>query len=295
MKRKKLKSMKTLREICWDEIHINVPVNVLYIAGVEWIFNMCFPKWLWRSPVPVRYEVPCDYDEYNIFAYLEMDMERNQIEPRSIDPSHCLTNMRVHTPTKEIFNCDPEAFKAVSKYSNDILSAGLVHKDMLDKQSVSFTEQVFSKDVSDAMQKLGFPNEAKVITHVRNWFNACNQRGLSVEKRIEYLIDIHNYFLDFYEPKSYPMSCTHIRGLPATTYQAIMQNVSMHIILYHLSRTKTYNQHAFSTLSVKSFFSDLSAMATANSGIPLTANISQYLVKVTQLNSIKHDPSKYVQ
>ena len=144
---------------------------------------------------------------------------------------------------------------------------------MLDKQSVPFAQQVFSKEVSDAMQKLGFPNESKLVTHVRNWFNACNQRGLSIETRIEYLIDIHNYFLDFYEPKSYPMNCTHIRGLPNTTYQAIIQNVSMHIILYHLSSTKTYNQHAFSTLSVESFFSDLSAMATSNSGIPLTANI----------------------
>ena len=202
--------------------------------------------------------------------------------------------MRVRATTKHIFNCNLEAFIAVSKYSNDILSAGLVHKDMLDKQSVPFAQQVFSKEVSDAMQKLGFANEAKLFTHVHNWFNTCNQRGLSVETRIEYLIDIHNYFLDFYEPRTYPMSCTHIRGLPTTTYQAIMQNVSMHIILYHLSSTKTYNHHAFSTLSVESFFSDLSAMATSNSGIPLIANIPRYLAKVTQLNSIKHDPSKYV-
>ena len=55
MKRKKLKAMKTLCELCWDEIHINVPVNVLHIAGDEWLFNLCLPKWLHRSPVPVRY------------------------------------------------------------------------------------------------------------------------------------------------------------------------------------------------------------------------------------------------
>ena len=245
MKRKQLKSMKTLRKLCWDEIHINVPVNVLQVAGAEWLFNLCFPKWLRRSPVPVRYEVPCNYDGYNIFAYPELDLQRNKIEPRSIDPSHCLTNMRVHAMIKKIFNCNPEAFTAVSKYSNDILSASLVHKDMLDKQSIPFAQQVFSKEVSDAMQKLGFPNEAKLVTHVCNWFNACNHRGLSVETRIEYLIDIHNYFLDFYEPKSYPMNCTHIRGLPNMTYQAIMQNVSMHIILYHLSSTK----HTINVLS----------------------------------------------
>ena len=81
MRRTQLKSMKTLCEICWDEINTNVPVNILRVAGAEWLFNMCFPKWLRRSPVPVQYEVPCDYDEYNIFAYPELEMQCNKIEP----------------------------------------------------------------------------------------------------------------------------------------------------------------------------------------------------------------------
>ena len=242
----------------------------------------------------MEYEVPSDYEKYHIFAYPEFECQRNKVEPRLIDPSHCLTNMRVHATTKKLFNCDPEAFKAVSKYSNDVLSAGLVHQEMLDKQSVPFAQQVFSKEVSDTMEKLGFKNEAKLVTVVRNWFNACNERGLSVETRIEHLIDIHNYFMGFYQPRTYPMSCTHIQGLPSTTFQAILQNVSMRIILYHLTPKKTYNHRALSTLSVESFFSDLSAMANSNTGIPLTDNIPRYLAKVTQLNSIKHDPTKYV-
>ena len=182
----------------------------------------------------------------------------------------------------------------MSKYNNDILSAGLVHQPLLDKQSVAFAEQVFSKNVSDAMSTLGYHNEAKLVTYVCNWFHACNKRGLTVEKRIEYLIDIHNYFMEFYEPKTYPMSCTHVRGLPSTMFQSILQNVSLRIILYHLSSSHTYNQRAVSTLSVESFFSDLSSMAKSNSGIPLTANIPRYLAKVTQMNSIKHDPTKYI-
>ena len=294
LKRPKMKCMKTLHEICWDEIMINVPINVLRVASAEWTFNICFPKWLRKSPVPIQYEVPCDYDEYNIFAYPEVNVHRNEIEPRLIDPSHCLTNMRVHATTKSIFNRNCEAFKAVSKYNNSILSAGLVHEPLLDKQSVPFAQQVFSKMVSDAMTTLGYHNEAKLVTHVRNWFDACNERGLTVEKRIEYLIDIHNYFMEFYEPKTYPMSCSHVKGLPTTTFQSILQNVSLRIILNLLSRNKTYNQRAVSTLSVESFFSDLSAMARSNSGIPLTADIPQYLAKVTQINTIKHDLSKYV-
>ena len=68
MRRPKMKSMKTLREICWDEIDTNVPTNVLHVAGAKWIFAMCFQKWLGRSPVAVQYEVPSEYEKYNIFA-----------------------------------------------------------------------------------------------------------------------------------------------------------------------------------------------------------------------------------
>ena len=166
MRRPKMKSMKTLREICWDEIDTNVPTNVLRVAGAKWIFAMCFQKWLGCSPVAVQYKVPSEYEKYNIFAYPEFNRERKKVEPRLIDPSHCLTNMRVYATTKKVFDCNPEAFKAVSKYSNDVLSAGLVHQDMLDKQSVPFAQQVFSKEVSDTMSKLGFHKEAKLVTVV---------------------------------------------------------------------------------------------------------------------------------
>ena len=288
----KVKRMKSLRQFCWDQIEMNVPITVVRVAAAQWLFRMVYPKWLERSSVPVRYDVPCDYHEYNIFAYPEFHSGRQQIEPRIIDPSHCLTNMRVHATTKWIFNCNPEAFKAVSKFNNDLLSAGLVHEPLLDKQSVSYAEQVFSEEVANTMVSLGFHKEAKLVNHIRNWFDACNKRGLSVEKRIEYLIDINKYFMQFYPVMRYPMSCSHIRGLPSTTFQAILHNSSLRITLYHLSKQKTYNQRAVSTLSVESFFSDLSALARSNSGIPLTANIPRYLAKVTQMNNIKHDPTK---
>ena len=85
--------------------------------------------------------------------------------------------------------------------------------------------------------------------------------------------------MEFYEPKTYPMICTHVRRLPSTTFQSILQNVSLRIILYHLSSSHTYNQRAVSTLSVESFFSDLSPMAKSNSGIPLTVNIQRIFGK----------------
>ena len=113
-----------------------------------------------------------------------------------------------------------------------------------------------------------------------------------MDTRIEWLLNMDEYLSSFYEPNKYPMNITHIKGLPITTYQAIRHNVATRIQLYWLSKNKTYNHRAISTLAVESFFSDLASLATNNSGIPFSADIPHYLAKVTQMNSIKHDPTK---
>ena len=101
-----------------------------------------------------------------------------------------------------------------------------------------------------------------------------------------------SYLGKFYNPKQYPSNCKHIKGLPTTTYQAIRHNVCTRIQLYWISNKKTYNQRAVSTLAVESFFSDLSTLANNNSGITLSTDIPKYIGKVTQMNNLKHDPTK---
>ena len=113
-----------------------------------------------------------------------------------------------------------------------------------------------------------------------------------MDTRIEWSLNMDEYLSSFYEPNKYPMNITHIKGLPITTYQTLQHNVATRIQLYWLSRKKTYNQRAISTLAVESFFSDLASLATNNSGIPFSADIPHYLAKVIQMNSIKHDPIK---
>ena len=105
---------------------------------------------------------------------------------------------------------------------------------------------------------------------------------------------MNNYLFRFHDPQHFPVSPTHICGLPSTTFQGILQNISTRIQLYSLSQNNTYNQRSVSTLAVESFFSDLSQVTYTTSGIPMAANVPRYLAWMSQLNKIKDDPTKLV-
>ena len=161
---------------------------MIKVGCAEWLFDLLLPKWLERSPVPVVYKVPSNYhSDYSIFSYPEYNRHRSQIEPRVIDPSHILTNLRLHATTKGFFGLNSTAFQDVAKERSDILNLALVQEPIADKQNVPFAQKVFSESVELELCKLGYLNEAFLVRTVRNWYNACNERGLSVETRLEYI------------------------------------------------------------------------------------------------------------
>ena len=56
-------------------------------------------------------EIPEQMVDFDCFSYPEFCESRNQVEARTIDPSHILTNLRLHATQKGFFKCDPQAFK----------------------------------------------------------------------------------------------------------------------------------------------------------------------------------------
>ena len=142
------------------------------------------------------------------------------------------------------------------------------------------------------MRKNNDIREADMVMHIRQWYEACNRRGLSVTKRLTSLVEMNNYMLKFYKAEHFPMKTTHVAGLPSTTFQAILQNISTRIQLYHISENKTYNHRAISTLAVESMFSNLTTLSRPTSGIPLAAKIPRYISMMTQLTTTMANPNK---
>ena len=160
--------MKALLQLALDEAKNFVPTDVLRVALATFEFRIKLPLWMDKCPVAISYPIPVEPHHFDVFSYPEFNVKRQQLEPRIIDPSHILTNLRLHATQKGILGCDPKAFLRVSECDNNILSRGLIEQPILDQQSVPFARKVFSKSVEDVMRKNGDVSEADLVMRIRN-------------------------------------------------------------------------------------------------------------------------------
>ena len=217
--------MPLLSALCRQTVICSVREDVMWVGLALWTLCYDLKDWLNSSPVPVTIEIPADPHEFDIFSYPEISTSRSQVESRVINPSHCLTNLRVHATMKGFFGCDPKAFHRVSASDNNVLSKGLIVQPLEDKRFMSFALKVFSSDVEQTICNNGDMKEAELVKNVCNWYTACNDRGLLVTECISYFVAMNNYMLSFYKLRCFPMSTTHVCGLPSITFQAILQNI----------------------------------------------------------------------
>ena len=117
-------------------------------------------EWKDNTTIPLNYTYKDCSKVHEAYCYPERSEERNQWEPRLLDPTHLLTNMRVHVTTKEMHHSSTSAFLHVSKFDDNILSRPIV-TDLQDKQSATIAMKVFSKDVQKIMEKFEEDNENK--------------------------------------------------------------------------------------------------------------------------------------
>ena len=284
----------SLKDLAVQKLKESVPTDVLKVALASFDFAIKLPLWMDKCPLQMSYNIPLESSNFDVFSYPEYCATRQQIEPRVIDPSHILTNLHLHATQKGILNCDPKAFLLVSDSNHTVLNRGLLIEPIADKQSVPFARRVFSKEVQDIMRSNGDLQEAEMVQYVRNWYDACNECGLSVIECISNLVEMHNYLMSFYDPEYFPMNTSHVANLPSTTFQSILQDISTRIHLYGFSQFKTYNHRSVSTLAVESIFADLSTLALSTNGILLVANIPKHISKMTMLNAAKENPQKSV-
>ena len=158
---------------------------------------------------------------FQYFAYPEKSEKRNQIEARLFYPTHIITNLRVHLGKKGFQKVSSSAFKDVCDRNNALLSRAIVYEEA-DKQNIEIAMQVFSEEVEFDIRKHSDCHTADFVRLIHRWFNACDDRGISVHNRLQSLIDMHNYLTTFYDERTYPPPTTHIYGLPLQTFEILL-------------------------------------------------------------------------
>ena len=99
--------------------------------------------------------------------------------------------------------------------------------------------------------------EEEFVQNTRNWFRACDDRGMEITDQIKHLNTMYEYMVGKCNFSDYPLPISHVEGNPIKTYEALLHTISTRFSLFGLSASNAYNTRSISTLAVESFFSDL--------------------------------------
>ena len=106
----------------------------------------------------------------------EFNMERQQVEPHTLDYTHLLTNLHCQICRKGIENIPRSAFVCVCEEHPESISRALVI-DIIDKQSSEFALKLFSPSVEEQLLKM----VKRRLHYLCIWFTIGTELAMNVE------------------------------------------------------------------------------------------------------------------
>ena len=281
-----IRKVKPLKQLCsnivgeWELLIL----QCIYAKACH-VKNKMF--WKSRCTVEMTGHIPILSCNYPLFSFPEFSSVRQQIEPRTMDYTHMLTNIRSLICRKGFDTVKTEPFNRISMEHPEIISRGLV-MGSLDKQSAEYALTFFSQKVQDQLEKNGDFTEALFVRLFRNWHRACDERGMSADERINNLWALSAYLTKDINFDHFPAPTQYIKGIPVLTYCGLLQNISTRILLYRLSKKKTYNARSISSLVCESFFSTVTAKDPSSSGCPKAVDVPRILSDIICIENYKN-------
>ena len=225
-----------------DDIVYNQP-KTLYEIYKKFLISTNYPKeflatavckihhmenvedWERKCKIPIQLNIPFLKDTHIIFNYPEYSKDRCQLEMRTFDYTHILNNLRYHICKRGFTGVSTKAFVNISKVNHDVLPLAIV-EDKLDRQNCVILQKFFSEDEEEILELNGNKSEAKFVKRTRNWYRACDERGIDVKERLKYLNKMYCYLIGKCNISDYPPPTTHVEGIPIRTFEALLHTIS---------------------------------------------------------------------
>ena len=287
-----IRNPKSLKDIAFKEVSSgNVPKAVIAVSVSRIKHHLEHKSWEDTSHIPLQIYIEHKQEVFKLYSFPEYSQERKQLEPRTLDPTHILTNLRAHACRSGFDFFDKESFIRVSQVNNTILSRAMV-EHVLDQQNAEMAKRTFSKEVQKIMESNGDHAEALFVEIVREWYEACDERGIHPKERVNRWICMHNFLTKDINFTDYPPPTMHYKGIPIITFEGILQGISTRLSLYDFALASTFNNRAISTLGIEIFFSSLSKADFTMTGCPKAVQIHQIIPIMMEYNTQKHNPNK---
>jgi hypothetical protein len=253
-------SPKSLRVLASSQIR-SWSIEGINVAYAQFHFLDAFKRWdasnlfngTWNIStedgknfvIPQWYAQPAKIDD-NIFQII-------------IDPHHIFVNNRSKCCSQGMrgMGIAAEAWWEVAKNSRQNRT-GLsweIAKELRDRQSNSYAQTTFSENVQLEMKKNGNQNEAQWCRLIRHWYSAVDDAGISVETRLQYLLEMRTYLLGFFKTGHFLPVGSYVAGMPMAQFEGILCNVDRRLQLYAMVKESSYNQRSVTSLDSETFFS----------------------------------------
>ena len=178
-------------------------------------------------------DISVETEHFPYFSYPDFNTERKQLEFKTFDFTHILTNLRTQILTRGLPYCKKEHFEKLCHDRPDILSISLV-SEKIDQQNAFTAMRMFNYDVEKYMGDNKFLDTADFVKLVHEWHEACNKRGLVADERVRKLHAMHQFLNKGVNFDAIPFQFPgrYIKGITWQTYEALLQTISTHIQLY---------------------------------------------------------------
>ena len=110
-------------------------------------------------------------DYVDLFYFPRYSKAHSQLEPRTTDYTHMLTNLRLLVSQKGLLNVKRSAFVHVVEEHPNVLSKAIVIAN-LDKQSAAIALKLFSVKVEYLLEQNRDHHEALFVCFIHNWYLA---------------------------------------------------------------------------------------------------------------------------
>ena len=157
----------------------NYPKEYLAAPVAEITHFKSVKEWESKSGIQINLEILEIENGHITFNYPEYSIKWKQLEMRTFDYAHILNNLRYHICSKGLEGIKTTAFIDVSNVNHDVLPRAIV-EDKMDRQNCTISQRFFSSDVQEILESKGDHAEAEFVELTRNWFQACDKRGMEV-------------------------------------------------------------------------------------------------------------------
>ena len=163
----------------------------------------------------------------------------------------------------------------------------LKHAEDVARQNLEVALHIFREEVENDIRI-----HSDFIKFLQLWFMASDVREIALEDRLNWLVDMHDYMMEFYDPEQFPPPSTHIYRLPIQSFEMLLQAISARIFMFIFAKDHRFNNRALSTLGIESCYSDVSIIEITGSGCPKSYQVPKLVSILQEYNTAKHGQTK---